>query len=126
MPKRILVAIGALSAVTAAYMWTAPQHWYANVPGVEATGALNVHFARDVALAYLASGAALIWAGARADRSVALFGSAWLVLHALFHIGIWLHRGAPADIVALTNLAGIQFPAFAALFAGISLRAKEA
>lgn len=126
MWKIVLVGIGALSLGTATYMWVAPQHWYAMVPGVQATGPLNIHFARDVALAYLASGAALVWAGLRIDRSAALCGSAWLILHALFHIWIWLHRGAPADTVALTNFAGVQLPAFIALFAALNLRKERA
>ncbi len=126
MSKIVLVFVGLLSLVTAAYIWIATQHWYEAVPGVKSTGPLNMHFARDVALAYLASGAALIWAGARRDGSAAICGSAWLVLHALFHIWIWIHRGAPFDTVALTNLSGIQLPAFAALVAALRLSNEEA
>lgn len=126
MSKIALVAVGLLSLATAAIIWFATEFWYQAVPGVKDTGPLNMHFARDVALAYLVSGGALIVAGLRADRSLAVFGSAWLVLHALFHIWIWIHRGAPLDTVALVNLSGIQIPAFAALFAALSLRDEEA
>lgn len=121
MQRSVLVAVGGLSVVTAAYMWIATQHWYATIPGVAQTGPMNFHFARDVALAYLASGAALLWAGGKHNKSAALCGASWLVLHALFHVWIWMHRGFPTDMVALINLTGIQFPAFAGLFAAISL-----
>lgn len=121
MKHSILIVVGGLSVLTAAYMLSAPQHWYDTVPGVAETGPMNGHFATDVALAYLASGAALLWAGLRQDRTAGICGACWLVLHALFHIWIWLHRGAPADLLALTNLAGIQIPAFAALFAALTL-----
>lgn len=115
MRNLLLIGVGGLSVVTAIYMWTATQHWYDTIPGVNFTGPLNFHFAKDVALAYLTSGVALIWAGVNHDKTVGFFGAAWLVLHALFHIWIWMHRGAPVDLVALINLTGIQIPAFAGL-----------
>jgi len=124
MRQYILIGVGGLSTLTATYIWGATHHWYTTVPGVALTGPLNMHFAKDVALAYLASGAALLWAGVKQDRPVALFGAAWLVLHAMFHILIWFQRGMLADLVALTNLAGIQLPAWAALIAAAT-RATE-
>ena len=126
MRERVLITVGGISVATAAYIWMAPLHWYDTVPGVALTGPLNLHFAKDVALAYLASGAALIWAGVRRDRSAAICGASWLVFHALLHIGMWLHRGVPADMVALTNLTGIQIPAFAGLMAAIGLKTERA
>ncbi|MEP3345241.1 MAG: hypothetical protein ABJN34_10360 [Litoreibacter sp.] len=70
MTRIILIGLGVLSTGTAVYIWAATQHWYDNVPGVAATGPLNLHFAKDVALAYLASGGALIWAAVKSERSV--------------------------------------------------------
>ncbi|MEP4194950.1 MAG: hypothetical protein ABJL99_04855 [Aliishimia sp.] len=124
MQRTLLIAIGVLSVGTAIYMWTSTQHWYDNVPGVSATGPLNVHFVKDVALAYLASGAALLWAGLKRDKTAGICGASWLVFHALFHIWIWLHRGLPVDIIAVSNLFGIQFPAFVAVFAAIKLQTR--
>lgn len=126
MRNTVLIAVGGLSVGTAAYIWTATNHWYNSVPGVSLTGPLNFHFARDVALAYLASGAALIWAGVKHDRSAGVCGASWLVLHAVFHIWIWIHRGSPMDVVALTNLTGIQVPAFLAMWATISAPTERA
>ena len=122
MHKKILVGVGGLSLVTAVYIGGATQHWYDSVPGVGLTGPLNFHFAQDVALAYLMSGGALLWAGLKDDKSVGVWGAGWLVLHALLHIWMWMHRGIPLDIVALTNLLGIQVPAFLAFFAAINIQ----
>lgn len=124
MRSSVLIGVGGLSVLTAAYMWTATQHWYLTVPGVEQTGPMNFHFAKDVALAYLTSGVALIWAGVKHDKSAGVCGASWLVLHALFHVWIWLHRGTPMDLVALTNLIGIQVPAFAGFICAFNLKAE--
>ncbi|WP_235963027.1 hypothetical protein [Ruegeria haliotis] len=126
MRRKVLIGVGGISVLTAAYMWTATQHWYHSVPGVAYTGPLNFHFAKDVALAYLSSGAALIWAGIKHDKSAGICGASWLVLHALFHVWIWLHRGTPADLVALTNLIGIQIPAFAGFISALTLKSERA
>ncbi|UWQ19389.1 hypothetical protein [Jannaschia sp. M317] len=120
-----MIGVGVLSLATGVHIGAATQHWYDSVPGVALTGPLNSHFAKDVALAYLTSGAALLWAGLRNDRSAGLCGATWLVLHALFHIWIWIHRGAPFDIIALTNLLGIQTPAFLAFFAAINTQSEK-
>lgn len=124
MHRIILVGTGGLSIVTGAYIWAATQHWYDNVPGVVLAGPLNIHFAKDVALAYLASGSALVWAGLKHDKSAGICGASWLVLHAMFHIWMWIHRGLPLDVIALTNLTGIQVPALFAFFAAIDLQAE--
>lgn len=125
MHRYILFGVGGVSLGTGAYIWGATQHWYDNVPGVAQTGPLNLHFAKDVALAYLAGGTALLWAGLNYDRSAGIFGALWFVLHALLHIWIWVHRGGPIDLTALTNLIGIQIPAFLALYAAIKLQAER-
>ncbi|MEW9918570.1 hypothetical protein AB2B41_03075 [Marimonas sp. MJW-29] len=123
MNRIILVGVGGYALFNAAFMLLAPQLWYAEVPGVAATGPLNLHFATDVALAFLSSGLALVWAGVKVDFSAAVFGSCWLMLHALFHVSIWVQRGFPADFVAVANLLGIQLPAM--LAAGATLRTRE-
>ena len=125
MQKIVLTAVGGYALINAGYIWAATQHWYDTVPGVAATGPLNSHFALDVGLAFLASGLALIWSAAKSDTTAAVVGVGWLVFHALFHLWIWLHRGMPADLVALTNLSGIQLPAWLAAWATLKLRNVE-
>lgn len=126
MTKTVLWGCGLFFLGNAVVMWAAPYQWYQAVPGVAATGGFNDHFIRDVALAFAVSGTALI-AGVRAgNREVALFGAGFPVLHAVFHIWIWgFHRGCATDLVALSNLVGIQVPAWAALIAAGHLGETE-
>ncbi len=126
MQRIFLIGVGAFSLVNASYMWTVTQHWYDTIPGVVQTGPLNIHFARDVALAFLSSGMALIWAGGTCDRTAGFCGTAWLMLHAVYHVWIWIHRGVPLDVIALTNFAGILLPAGIAFWAALTLREAEA
>lgn len=68
-------------------MLAAPVGWYAGVPGVVDTGPFNPHFVRDVGVAYLVCGAALVWfAVDKAARPAAAAGTAFLALHALIHL----------------------------------------
>lgn len=124
MHRTILIGVGGFALINATYMFGAPHHWYQTVPGVSFTGPLNLHFAKDVAFAFLSSGLALIWAGTKSDVSAAIVGAAWLVFHAMFHFWIWMHRGFPADLVALVNLVGIQLPAGLAVWGGLTLRTQ--
>ncbi len=118
---KLAITLAMLAIVTGSYIWFATPHWYTNMPGVAETGPLNQHFAKDVALAYLVSGGAVMWGALRAERSVAVFGSLWLVFHAVFHIAIWINRGSPSDVIALTNLLGIQIPAALTFFTSFNL-----
>lgn len=125
MQTSVLLAIGAYCLGNAAFIWGDTELWYETVPGVMGTGPLNLHFARDVGLVFLASGGALLWSGWRADRSAAFCGAGWLVCHALYHLWIWAARGLPGDSIALTNLLGIQLPAGLALWAAATLTRAE-
>lgn len=79
--------VGLGLAANGAIMLAAPAAWYAAVPGVPATGPFNAHFVRDIGVAYLVAGMALIcFARDRAARPAALAGAAFLALHALVHL----------------------------------------
>ena len=121
--KIVLSLIAVVSLLNAGLLWFWPQQWYAAVPGVVATGPFNVHFVRDAALAFTASGAMLLWGARRERRDVAICGALWLCLHAVFHIWIWWQRGLPFDVVLATNVFGIQLPAWGALWAARRLPA---
>lgn len=126
MIRPVLYGLSLYFFLSGAYMWAAPMHWYASVPGVPETGGYNSHFIRDVALAFAVSALALATAARLRDPRLAFFGAAWPVLHALFHIWIWVfHRGTATDLVALINLIGIQVPGWAALIAATSLKTSE-
>lgn len=120
MHKWILTVIGAIYALNALVMWFLPVWWYTTVPGITMMGPFNLHFVRDIGLVYLVSGLGLIY-GARAPQ-VALFGSLWPALHAVFHAWIFVQRGMPMDLIAATNLVLIQFPAWLSLWSSVKLR----
>ncbi|SDX98504.1 hypothetical protein SAMN05444358_1293 [Ruegeria halocynthiae] len=120
MHKWILTVIGAIYALNALVMWFVPVWWYETVPGITMMGPFNLHFVRDIGLVYLVSGLGLIY-GARAPQ-VALFGSLWPALHALFHAWIFVQRGMPMDLISTTNLVLIQFPAWLSLWSSVQLR----
>lgn len=120
----ILFLIALYYLALAAMMWLAPMSWYESTPGVAMMGPFNLHFIRDVALAYLVSGAALFWGARKSDKTALVFGAAWPALHALFHLYIWVMRGVPFDLIAAVNFGGIQLPAWVAL--AIALRQKRA
>lgn len=122
--KMVLFGGAGFYLSTAIYMFVAPEAFYNRTPGVAMMGPFNVHFIRDAGLAFLTSGAALLWGVLKADRPVAVFGAAWPCLHALFHIWIFLARGFPADEIALVNLIGIQLPAWLVLAAALKLEGE--
>jgi len=109
-----LIAIGALYVLNGLRMLATPEAWYESVPGVSHTGPFNEHFVRDIAFAYLASGAAT-WAAVRdgAHRAVsAAAGATWPALHAAFHVTGWFAHGLPADAVGLAlEIGGVLIPA---------------
>jgi len=121
MLRTLLAAIAVLNLLTGFVVFFAPQFFYDTVPGVSMMGPFNLHFIRDAGLAYFGSGVLLMVALRRGEYAFAFGGVLWPCLHALFHIQIWLARGAPADLVALTNLFGIQITAWLALYATWSL-----
>ncbi|HLJ70838.1 MAG TPA: hypothetical protein VKU03_05935, partial [Roseiarcus sp.] len=123
MPARILLGLlGLLNLGNGLLMLAAPLRWYGLVPGVAATGPFNHHFVIDIALAYLASGAAMA-AGFREGRRAAAFalaGAIWPALHAVFHIAEWLADGFPADAMdAAAQILGVVLVGF--LGAGLAV-----
>jgi hypothetical protein len=86
---RDLVAwiLGIGLAANGLVMLGVPADWYVTVPGVAGTGPFNAHFVRDIGVAYLVSGAALVWFAVNpAARTAAQAGAAFLALHALVHL----------------------------------------
>jgi hypothetical protein len=74
-------------AVNGLAMLIFPADWYVTVPGVIDAGPFNAHFIRDIGVAYLVSGAALVWLALNpAARPAAQAGAAFLALHALVHL----------------------------------------
>ena len=106
-----LILLGLFHLGNGLWMLWAPDGWYAAVPGVSLTGAINHHFIADIGLAFVASGAGLLL-GARNMRSAGAFavaGSAWPALHALLHLWGWIQMGLPANAsVAVSEGVGVM------------------
>jgi len=83
----VAAIVGLVCGINGLVMILAPFAWYGAVPGVTATGPFNAHFVRDIGCAYLVAGAALYLAGRDIGRDAAVAGAAFLVLHALVHVG---------------------------------------
>jgi len=126
MWRSILLVVAVVFLASAIAMWFAPQWWYDNTPGVAMMGPFNLHFIRDIALAFLVSAGAIIWGLVKQDRTALVFGALWPCLHAVFHIWIWvIMRGMPFDQIAAVNLFGIQLPAWLAFIAALKVRLAD-
>jgi hypothetical protein len=110
----LLVIIGALWVVTGIVIFVDPKGFYDTIPGLALMGPFNMHFIRDVGLAFLASGVATSVGAWHRNRGLALAGTAWPLLHALFHIQIWSHRGFPLDRIAAFDVGAVIAPALLA------------
>ncbi|MEQ8745292.1 hypothetical protein [Pyruvatibacter sp.] len=126
MPRFLLFVLSAFAVAVSGYIWFLPQVFYDNTPGVAMMGPFSLHFMRDVALAYLAGGLILVWGALRYDRRLALAGGLWFAFHALYHVGIWLHRGLPFDIITASDFAGVIVPAALAVWAATRLTTQPA
>ena len=78
---------GIVCGINGLAMILAPFAWYGAVPGVADTGPFNPHFVRDIGCAYLLAGVALVAAGRGTAAGAAIPAAAFLVLHALVHLG---------------------------------------
>jgi hypothetical protein len=69
-------------------MLLAPAFWFHNVPGVQETGPLNFHLARDVGCAYLVAAGGLLWRALKGapGESAAVLAAGFLLLHAGVHL----------------------------------------
>ena len=121
--RTVLLALGALSVSTGVFIFFAPRTFYESIPGLDLMGPFSVHFIRDVGLAFLASGFALIWGGWKRNRTAATCGAVWPSMHALFHVQIWGARGFPLDEIFFFDLVTVMTTAALALWAALQLRA---
>jgi uncharacterized membrane protein len=124
--RLLLAFVGIANIANGIFMLFAPDQWFASVPGVPVP--FNPHFIMDIGMAYIASGAGLVF-GARAGRAYAILacaGATWPVLHALIHIDGWLMHGFPADPhVAASEVIGVVgLAALGAVLAWLRLKGE--
>ncbi|MGF1457111.1 MAG: hypothetical protein ACFB6R_17250 [Alphaproteobacteria bacterium] len=125
MGRLVLFAVGGGSILTGVFILFMPTVFYETVPGLAVMGPFSIHFIRDVGLAFLASGGALLWGGWGRNRTAALCGASWPSLHAVFHLQIWSMRGFPLDTVFAFDLVAVVLPSVAALWAAIRLAERR-
>lgn len=120
--KILTYILAAIMAGNGAYMFVDPPAWYAAVPGVPDTGPLNVHFVRDIGIAYMTAGAALAWSALGAGWRASALAAAFIGGHALLHTGETL-LGHHHDVI-LNELVAVHLPAVLAV--AISIFQKRA
>lgn len=125
MPVKIAAFIlGALMAANGAFMFVGPAAWYAAVPGVPDTGPLNLHFVRDIGLAYFTAGTALVWSELGAGWRASALGAMFIALHALLHAGETF-MGHHHDVI-INELVGVHLPAIIAIIIAVIQRRAQA
>jgi hypothetical protein len=112
-----LIGLGVLWILTGISIFADPMSFYEIVPGLRLMGPFNMHFIRDVGLAFVVSGGALAWGAYVSAQLLVYAGLAWPSLHALFHIQIWGHRGFPLDGIFAFDLVAVIGPPLLALLA---------
>lgn len=109
--RKLLLALAAWHAGNGAFMLAAPEAWYEFVPGVTETGAINLHFIRDIGLGFLAAAAGIFLAATRdADRQILVPAVVFLGGHAGLHAAEMLTHGTTA-VAAFRDIALIVVPA---------------
>jgi hypothetical protein len=109
---QILIVLPALfSLVNGFFMVWDPYGWYQLLPTVQATGAFNQHFVRDIGLAYITCGMILgyAWHFPSGRWLAALAGALWLTLHGAFHVWLLL-TGIGAPHVFWMDAPGVLGP----------------
>lgn len=110
--RTILFILAAWHGANGVLMLFAPEAWYAFVPDVTETGPANLHFIRDIGLAFVASAAGLVAATRAEQPSTALLAPAiFLGGHAGLHLVEFFAHGATAT-TALRDTALILVPGF--------------
>jgi hypothetical protein len=113
----VAILIGIVMAANGLFMLADPPAWYGAVPGVPHTGPLNVHFVRDIGIAYGLAGAAIIWGAFRGGWIATALGAAFLALHSVLHIGETI-MGHHRDVLG-AELVAVHLPAWAAVMIAV-------
>ncbi len=121
----LAIVLGLAMLLNGAYMAFEPHSWYLAVAGVAERGAFNQHFLRDIGFIYLLGSAAFIYGAftTRARWQLWIVPTAWLLVHALFHV--WEVIVGLSEPQALAqDFMGVTLPALVAVgLLVVSLRA---
>ena len=91
------------------FMFVDPQAWYDMVPGVPDTGPINFHFVRDIGIAYMTAGLALVWSELGAGWRASALAAVFIGGHSLLHVGETM-LGHHHDVI-LNEIAAVHLPA---------------
>jgi hypothetical protein len=111
--KILTYILAAVMAANGVYMFVDPAGWYAAVPGVPETGPLNMHFVRDIGIAYFTAGAGLVWSELGAGWGASALAALFIGLHSALHIGETI--GGHHHDVILNEIAAVHLPAVLAI-----------
>jgi hypothetical protein len=103
--RALLLVLGLFHVGNGLVMLTQPTVWAAAVVHDPSPSHLEFHFIADIGMAFLASGAALVWSARRGSSFApwAIAGAAWPALHALIHLREWAVMGLPATTTDILN-----------------------
>jgi hypothetical protein len=126
MVRTLAALLGSGLMLNGTAMIGIPLIWYAQVPGVAATGPFNPHFVRDIGCAFLVAGLGFVWGAARHEhaRGPMIMGALFLALHALMHAWDLAAGREPLGHV-LTDLPGIALPAVLAFWLALPKRSGQ-
>lgn len=121
-----LLVLGSLTLLTGPAISFAPTLFYEMTPGVSMMGPFNLHFIRDVGIAFFVSGGAIVFGVMQGNRALAIAGASWPFLHAVFHLQLWAARNFALDGVAAFDFAAVILPAFVMMALAWRLRPHSA
>ncbi len=113
--KGFYLVMGLLSLGNGVWMLASPEGWYYDVPaGVPDTGSLNIHFVRDIGLAYAISGVGFLWAMRNLSQCWPVHVGLTLFVtgHAVLHVLDIISERLPASHW-LVDLPGVLGPGIA-------------
>ena len=127
MKPIVAIVLALAMAANALAMLAAPHWWYAAVPGVTATGPFNLHFIRDIGMAYLVVAAGLAWFAWRPSQGwpALVAAAAFLTLHSLIHVADALASPVCGQNL-LRDLPGIFLPAAIAIWLALNPKPGDA
>lgn len=85
--RYMLTGLAIWHCINGLWMLAAPLSWYNSLPGVTESGPANLHFIRDIGLAFLAGSFGLLAASLNSSNRMALWASmVFLAGHSAMHI----------------------------------------
>ncbi len=112
----VAILLGLIALGNGVFMAVAPESWYWLVPGVPDRGPFNQHFVRDIGINYMLIGVAFIYGSIYAKHRLLLWlvPTAWLVVHAIFHVWeVLVGICGPESLIV--DFAGVTLPALLGL-----------